>query len=117
MTFRQINQASNTSNAKEQKICSEFRRRVMWMKRNDADLEDIRKTITILIETIESKDIIYTQLDRDSHISKDLYDVRKEISTQQLTGREDEAFFFTQVRRMRIVFLRRLWTHHSNISI
>lgn len=84
------------------------------MNRNDADLEDIHRTITILIETIESKDIIYTELDRDSRISKDLYDVRQEISAKLLTGREDEAFFFIQVRRIRIILIRYSWSPGAN---
>lgn len=98
LTFKQLSQAHPNNNAKAQKICAEFRRRVMWMKRNEADLEDIHKTITILIETLENKDIIYTTTDRDTHISKDLYDIRKEISTHDLNGNGDEVFFYTQVR-------------------
>ncbi|GMH34702.1 hypothetical protein BSKO_02563 [Bryopsis sp. KO-2023] len=95
--YKQVNGVYAGGDQKMLKIASEFRRRTLWMKRNDAEVTDIRHTVRILIESLEKRGIVWCGKDKHAQIKQDIEDCRKEIATQQVAGSEQTLFLFEQV--------------------
>lgn len=80
------------------KISVEFRRRVTWMKNNDAEANDIENTIRILIDNIIKKKIISEFRYDKTDVMINLKDTQAEINKLKLTGDIEEEFFFAKVK-------------------